>query len=210
MDRARNSMVFLIAISFTFLAFHIDEKISYAQLNNPMANNITSDIIDILSNNFETLSNQNSINQSNLIQNQEKDKNVESGFSNVIIPPYTILLEDLSIAEGQSMRVYSTNPYFIDEAHIASKLPCNEDGVPIVSISVGNDSSIRQLTQDEVFERSASGDLCDYKIKLNSKSHGIVSEIFLQNNSTDDMEFPPTSNIMIGVTKVNSLSNTTR
>jgi hypothetical protein len=210
MDKGYNAVVFLIAFSLIFLVVNLDNRSSHGQPASPIANNVTSDIIDILSNDFETLPNQTSANKSNLTQNSTDSANLESIVAETFIPPTIIFLEGLSIPEGESMFIYSSSPYSIDKADITGKLPCNEDGLSPVSVILGNVSNFRNATIESIFEPFSSAELCTYRIVLDSRTSNPVSEIILQNNSTDDIEFPSTSNIIVGPAKVNMASNATK
>jgi hypothetical protein len=174
-----------------------------------MTNNVTNDIIDILSNDFETFP-KNSSNITNSSQNSTEPTNSYTTGNSIFIPPTVIFLDEMSIPEGDYMNVYSTSPYTIQRASIISKLPCNEDGLPAIAILLGNKSNFKNVTLEDVIEPLQSGDLCSYRIDIDAKASDSISEIVLQNNSTDDVEFPSTSNIIVGVTKINLAYNITQ
>jgi hypothetical protein len=52
---------------------------------------------------------------------------------------------------------------------------------------------------------SESGGLCTYHADISSSSDNTVTDIAILNNSTEEIEFPETSSIVIGINEISPL-----
>jgi hypothetical protein len=59
----------------------------------------------------------------------------------------------------------------------------------------------------ELIPEPSSGDLCLYHVDLASNSINTVTDIAILNNSTDDIDSPPTSTVVIGDNEIAELSS---
>jgi len=114
----------------------------------------------------------------------------------------SILLEDESFPSGSYIHLYDTTPYVIMNGHIAAKLPCDDLNTSDVSILTGQAPSLFPIELEFISPLSQSGDLCLYHGDLKSSHDSPISDIVLSNNSTDEIEFPDTSSVVISVVEM--------
>jgi len=134
---------------------------------------------------------------------QSDSENGASG--NVVRDSVTLLLEDRSLPEGSFIHLYDSTPFKIMNGHVAAKLPCNADNSTDINVLIGQAPNVSPAELEFVPELSA-GDLCLYHADLASDSEITVTDIAIQNNSTDDIDFPSTSTVVIGVNEIAELS----
>jgi hypothetical protein len=132
-------------------------------------------------------------------------ENTTSG--HIVRDSVTLLLEDRSLPEGDFIHLYDSTPFKIQSGHIAAKLPCNSDNATDVNVLVGIAPELSPTDLDFVPELSSAGDLCLYHADLPSDSASTITDIAILNNSTDDIEFPETSTVAIGVNEIAELSS---
>jgi len=114
----------------------------------------------------------------------------------------TVLLEGHQLPKVDFIHLYDTTPDKIVSGHVAAKLPCNSDNSTDVKILVGQAPNLHAADTEFISELSAPGALCLYHVDLMSKSTNAITDIAIQNNSTNDITFPPTSTVVIGVNKI--------
>ena len=159
--------------------------------------------------NWNSISTNNLTSQNNSALNPIANNSSKSSTTEILIQPSLIFLEDFSIPESNFMQVYSTNPFVITSGHISAKLPCSEDNLPSVNVLVGKMPNYKNAALEYISPLSTPGELCNYQFQIHPNSKDPISEILLQNNSTDDIDFPATTNIIVGVTKVVQPNNQT-
>jgi hypothetical protein len=54
---------------------------------------------------------------------------------------------------------------------------------------------------------SESGGLCTYKADISSSFNNTITDIALLNDSPDEIEFPQTSNVIIGINEISPLQS---
>jgi hypothetical protein len=108
---------------------------------------------------------------------------------------------------GSFIHLYDTTPYKIASGHVATKLPCNTDNATDVNVLVGQAPNVISSDLEFVPELSTAGELCLYHVDLASDTTNTITDIAIQNNSTDDMVFPATSTVVIGVNEISKLSS---
>lgn len=113
----------------------------------------------------------------------------------------TILLAGKSLPSGSYIPLYDSYPYRISSGHIAAKLPCNDENEPSVNVVTGVSPELFPIDLEFITQLSSSGDMCLYHGDISSSSQSI-SDIAVQNNSPDDIEFPTTSSLVIHVDKI--------
>jgi len=177
--------------------------------NSTVSSNVTQDMIDLLlQNNAMTTSNPSdsgstSDSSSNIESSYQANINQESSalFDNKEFE--LILLEDKTLPQGGYMYIYDATPFVISNAIIKSKLPCDEENLTSVNILSGKNPNYEILPTEFVPSYSETENLCNYQTNLTPDLNHTVSEIAILNNSTDDIEFPPTSTVMISVVEMN-------
>ena len=114
----------------------------------------------------------------------------------------TVLLEGHQLPKGDFIHLYDTTPYKIVTGHVAAKLPCNSDSVANANILIGQAPDFSIADPELISELSTPGNQCLYHVDLMSNSTNTITDIAIQNNSTNDITFPPTSTVVIGVDKI--------
>jgi hypothetical protein len=115
------------------------------------------------------------------------------------IDSQTIMLGGQSLPEGSFIHLYDSTPYLIENGHIAAKFPCNEENATAVDVLVGKAPNLAPADLEFIESLSTSGDLCLYHADISSEDSNPITDIAIQNNSTDDIEFPETSSIIVSV-----------
>ena len=64
----------------------------------------------------------------------------------------------------------------------------------------------KSMEAELVSQLSSPGKLCLYHVDLISGSNNTITDVAIKNNSTQDIVFPSTSSIGIGVNKISELS----
>ena len=119
----------------------------------------------------------------------------------------TILLEGESLPEGSFIHLYDSTPYQIMNGHIAAKLPCNDANSTDVNVLIGQAPNLQPAELEFVGPLSTPGELCLYHIDVASDETTPITDIAIQNNSPDDITFPPTSTVVIGVNEIAPLAS---
>jgi hypothetical protein len=115
----------------------------------------------------------------------------------------TILLDGYELPESSYIHLYDSTPYEIRSGHIAAKLPCEDINVSnSILVVAGKAPNLSPLSLELVSELSTPGDMCLYHGDIVSASGRTITDIALQNNSTENIEFPETSNIVISVSEI--------
>jgi hypothetical protein len=118
----------------------------------------------------------------------------------------TILLEGESLPEGDFIHLYDSTPYQIMNGHIAAKLPCNEANSTDVNVLIGQAPNLQPAELEFVGPLSTPGGLCLYHVDVASNETTPITDIAIQSNSTENIDFPATSTIVIGVNEIAHLS----
>lgn len=119
----------------------------------------------------------------------------------------TILLEGESLPEGSFIHLYDSTPYKIMNGHIAAKVPCTEDNATVVDVLIGQAPNLAPAELEFVEPLSTPGDLCLYHVDIASDDANAITDIAIANNSTEDIDFPATSTIVLGVNEISSLDD---
>ena len=118
----------------------------------------------------------------------------------------TILLEGESLPEGSFIHLYDSTPYQIMNGHIAAKLPCNDANSTDVNVLIGQAPNLQPAELEFVGPLSTPGGLCLYHVDVASNETTPITDIAIQSNSTENIDFPATSTIVIGVNEIAHLS----
>ncbi|HKX97242.1 MAG TPA: hypothetical protein VJL78_05355 [Candidatus Nitrosocosmicus sp.] len=118
----------------------------------------------------------------------------------------TVLLEGESLPEGDFIHLYDSTPYKIMNGHIAAKLPCNDANSTEVNVLIGQAPNLQPAELEFVGPLSTPGELCLYHVDVASDETTPITDIAIQNNSTEDIDFPATSTIVFGVNEIAHLS----
>ena len=120
----------------------------------------------------------------------------------------TVLLEGESLpAQGNYIHLYDSTPYQIMNGHIAAKLPCTDTNSTEINVLIGQAPNLQPAELEFVGPLSIPGDLCLYHVDVASNETAPITDIAIQNNSPDDIIFPPTSTVVIGVNEIAPLAS---
>jgi hypothetical protein len=118
----------------------------------------------------------------------------------------TILLGEKTLPEDSYIPVYDSTPYQIKGAHLTAKFPCNDSGVSDVDVLIGQAPNLQSAELVFVGPFPPSEELCLYQADVKSDETNHITDIVIQNNSTDDIEFPETSSMIISIEELSKIS----
>jgi len=108
----------------------------------------------------------------------------------------TILLESYTLPENDYIPLYDSSPFKIMDGHVVAKLPCDESNSIGLSILIGQAPNFVPAEFEFIGPRII-GDLCVYRADLTPDARTPITDIAIQNNSTDNIDFPETSSLII-------------
>jgi hypothetical protein len=115
----------------------------------------------------------------------------------------TELLQDKIIPGGDFVHLYDSTPYHILNGHVALKAPCEDDSTTPVQILIGSAPNMTAATLENVAPLSTPGEQCLYHADLiPSGNVTIITDIALKNPTEEDLEFPPTASVVIGINEI--------
>jgi hypothetical protein len=130
---------------------------------------------------------------------EEKDYNKTSTVRDSV----TLLLQDNIIPAGDFIHLYDTTPYHIMNGHIALKLPCEDDSTSPIQVLIGSAPNMTAATLENVPPLSTPGEQCLYHMDLMPSGNvTTLTDIALSNTGEENIEFPPTSSVVIGINEV--------
>ena len=130
---------------------------------------------------------------------QEKDYNKTSTVRDSV----TLLLQDNIIPAGDFIHLYDSTPYHIMNGHIALKVPCEDDSTSPIQVLVGSAPNMTAATLENVPPLSTPGEQCLYHMDLMPSGNvTTLTDIALSNTGEENIEFPPTSSVVIGINEV--------
>ena len=124
---------------------------------------------------------------------------------NVVRDSAAILLEGKIIPTKDYIHLYDSTPYSILNGHIAAKLPCDANSVSPLKILIGQAPNLKPANLELVKPLSTPGKLCIYHVDIPSKAGEIITDIAIQNPTANEIKFPPTSTVVIGVNEIRPL-----
>jgi hypothetical protein len=130
---------------------------------------------------------------------QEKEHNETSTVRDSV----TELLQDKIIPGGDYMHLYDSTPYHILNGHVALKAPCEDDSTTPVQILIGSAPNMTAATIENIAPLSTPGEQCLYHADLIPGGNvTIITDIALKNPTEEDLEFPPTASVVIGINEI--------
>ena len=123
----------------------------------------------------------------------------------------TILLQDTIIPGTDFLHLYDSTPSHIVNGHIALKTPCGADSTSPIQVLIGSAPNMTAATLENITALSTPGEQCLYHVDLiPSGNVTTITDIALSNPTEDEIEFPPTSSVVIGINEVMEGENTHR
>jgi hypothetical protein len=115
----------------------------------------------------------------------------------------TIMLQDAIIPGTDFLHLYDSSPSHIMNGHIALKVPCAADSSSPLTVLIGSAPNMTESTLENVSPLSTPGEQCLYHVDLiPSGNVTTITDIALSNPTEDEIEFPPTSSVVIGINEV--------
>jgi hypothetical protein len=128
-----------------------------------------------------------------------------------------VLLADQTIPSNDFLHLYDTTPYSITNAHVAAKIPCDDESAPLLNILVGVAPDLAPAPLELVPPLSTPGELCLYHADLPTPAQAnattttanataanatMITDIAIQNPGDEDVTLPSTSTVVIGVNEI--------
>jgi hypothetical protein len=115
----------------------------------------------------------------------------------------TELLQDKVIPGGDFIHLYDSTPYHILNGHVALKAPCGDDSTTPVQLLIGSAPNMTAATLENIAPLSTPGEQCLYHADLIPGGNvTIITDIALKNPTEDEIEFPPTATVVIGINEI--------
>ena len=126
------------------------------------------------------------------------------------------LLADQTIPASGFIHLYDSTPYSIRNGHVAAKIPCDDESVPLLNILVGVAPNLTPAPLELVPPLSTAGELCLYHVDLpateqanatsanatSANATTMITDIAISNPGDEDVTLPPTSTVVIGVNEI--------
>ncbi len=152
-------------------------------------------------------------NQTQTATEEEEQHSTEAGHSaeeekaynktSTVRDSVTVLLQEKVIPAGDFIHLYDSTPYHIMDGHIALKVPCEDDSTSPIQVLVGSAPNMTATTLENVPPLSTPGEQCLYHMDLMpSRNVTTLTDIALKNTAEENIEFPPTSTVVIGINEV--------
>ena len=123
--------------------------------------------------------------------------------TNTVRDSVTELLQDKIIPGGDFMHLYDSTPYHILNGHVALKAPCEDDSTTPIQILIGSAPNMTVATLENIAPLSTPGEQCLYHADLIPGGNvTIITDIALKNPTEEDIEFPPTASVVIGINEI--------
>ena len=136
-------------------------------------------------------------------QTQTAGEEQEYSKTGTVRDSVTVLLQDETIPAGDFIHLYDSTPYHIMNGHIALKAPCEDDRTTPIQVLIGSAPNMTAATLENVPPLSTPGEQCLYHVDLvPSGNVTTLTDIALKNTSDEDIDFPPTSTVVIGINEV--------
>ena len=132
---------------------------------------------------------------------EEEEK--EHNETNVVRDSVTELLDGQIIPGGDFIHLYDTTPYHILNGHLALKAPCEDDSTTPIQILIGSAPNMTAAALENIAPLSTPGEQCLYHADLIPGGNvTIITDVALKNPTEEDIEFPPTATVVIGINEI--------
>lgn len=138
---------------------------------------------------------------------EEEDAHTEekehSGARKTVRDSVTVLLQGLSIPATDFIHLYDSTPYHIMNGHVALKVPCGDDSTSPITVLIGSAPNMTAGTLENLPTLSTPGEQCLYHVDLIPGGNvTTITDIAISNTGEEDIQFPPTATVVIGINKV--------
>jgi len=126
-----------------------------------------------------------------------------SGALKTVRDSVTVLLEGLSIPATDFIHLYDSTPYHIMNGQVALKVPCGDDSTSPITVLIGSAPNMTTGTLENLPTLSTPGEQCLYHVDLIPDGNlTTITDIAISNTGEEDIQFPPTATVVIGINKV--------
>ena len=133
----------------------------------------------------------------------EEEEEKEYNETSTVRDSVTELLQDKIIPGGDFMHLYDSTPYHILNGHVALKAPCEDDSTTPLQVLIGSAPNMTVATLENIAPLSTPGEQCLYHVDLIPGGNvTIITDIALKNPTEEDIEFPPTASVVIGINEI--------
>jgi hypothetical protein len=133
-------------------------------------------------------------------EGEEKEHNETTS---VVRDSVTELLDGQILPAGDFIHLYDTTPYHILNGHVALKAPCEDDSTTPIQILIGSAPNMTAAELENIAPLSTPGEQCLYHADLIPGGNvTIITDIALKNPTEEDVEFPPTATVVIGINEI--------
>ena len=133
----------------------------------------------------------------------EEEEEKEYNKTSTVRDSVTELLQDKVIPAGDFMHLYDSTPYHILNGHVALKAPCEDDSTTPIQILIGSAPNMTAATLENIAPLSTPGEQCLYHADLIPAGNvTIITDVALKNPTEEDIEFPPTATVVIGINEI--------
>ncbi len=146
-------------------------------------------------------SNMGSMNMNSMANTGEGAQSSSSG-TTVTRDSVTLLLEGKTLPKGEYIELYDATPSKIVDGHFVAKVPCDSKGNSQVDLLTGVAPNFNSTDAEFIKELSTPGNLCLYHVDLVSDANNTITDVAIKNNSTQDIAFPPSSSVSVGVNSI--------
>ena len=150
--------------------------------------------------------------EDNQIQEKEKadatkfahsSEDNEHNKTSIVRDSVTILLQDAIIPGTDFLHLYDSTPSHIMNGHVALKVPCAADSNSTIQVLIGSAPNMTATTLENIPALSTPGEQCLYHVDLIPGGNvTTITDIALKNPTEDEIEFPPTSSVVIGINEI--------
>jgi hypothetical protein len=134
---------------------------------------------------------------------EEKGYPEEHSGTSSVRDSVTVLLQGIVIPGNDFIHLYDSTPYHIMNGHVALKVPCEDDSTSPIQVLIGSAPNMTAATLENIPTLSTPGEQCLYHVDLIPGGNvTTLTDIAIQNNSEEDIEFPPTATVVIGINEV--------
>ena len=186
------NIIAILTISVVAGIFN-NTPLSYAQDNSTMTNTPMTNLTQTEEEEYTTTE------AGHSAEEEEKEHNE----TNVVRDSVTELLDSQIIPGGDFIHLYDTTPYHILNGHVALKAPCEDDSTTPIQILIGSAPNMTAATLENIAPLSTPGEQCLYHADLIPGGNvTIITDVALKNPTEEDIEFPPTATVVIGINEI--------
>ena len=133
----------------------------------------------------------------------EEEEEKEYNKTSTVRDSVTELLQDKIIPGGDFMHLYDSTPYHILNGHVALKAPCEDDNTTPIQVLIGSAPNMTVAALENIAPLSTPGEQCLYHADLIPGGNvTIITDIALKNPTEEDIDFPPTASVVIGINEI--------